>query len=77
MIEGSDTESVECRALKSVRSKISFYEKFKVPLSKSLMKSGEVMKSRVDVVLSTLDDFAWNEQWMMFVGDGKKGRLVR
>ena len=52
-------ESVESRALQSVRSKITFYEKYKVPLSQSLIKKNE-MKSRADVVLSTLDDFAWN-----------------
>ena len=52
-------ESVESRALREVKSKISFYEKFKVPLSQSLIKKNE-MKSRADVVLSTLDDFAWN-----------------
>ena len=53
-------ESVESRALQCVRSKITFYEKYKGHLSQSLIKSENEMKSRVDVVLSTLDDFAWN-----------------
>ena len=53
-------ESVESRALSEVKSKISFHEKFKVPLSQSLIKKNEMKKSRADVVLSKLDDFAWN-----------------
>ena len=59
-------ESVESRALREVKSKIVFYEKFKGPLSQSLIKKNEMMKSRADVVLSTLDDFAWNVRKFYF-----------
>ena len=34
-------------------------------------------RGNADLVLRELDAFAWNKQWMMFVGDGRKGKLVR
>ena len=34
-------------------------------------------RGSADLVLRELDVFAWNKQWMMFVGDGRKGKLVR
>lgn len=33
-------------------------------------------RGSADLVLRELDVFAWNKQWMMFVGDGRKGKLV-
>ena len=36
----------------------------------SSSSSSKVQRQSSDVVLEALDNFAWNNQWMMFVGDG-------
>jgi hypothetical protein len=38
--------------------------------SSSSSSSSKVQRQSSDVVLEALDNFAWNNQWMMFVGDG-------
>ena len=59
-MSSSSSSSAECYVLEHVRKQILDSTKSK---SKSKLKLS-------DIVLKSLDEYAWNLQWMMFVGDG-------